>query len=408
MVEVTRTQIEALVAANALTSGEVYKITDRGDRGIFLQALTGNKLSTSGTRIMLFPSFYEPSGIHLGMWHSAMTPSIGDKVIFNAHVWENVTGSVGSIINPSSPNCTLSADWVLIPKDTFSNGEYSEMVASIEYDFMNDWISRQTDKRNNVVGVSFNLATKEGLSHNPVDFTDWCYPVDGNYSISNNHAPFGIYNNILNNGIADITVSYNTTEGGIFNNKILEAIERNIVSGDICNNTCNGAIKNNIVKGASGIGSGGRASIKNNSNNGPISSNTVFGDIVGNTNNGSIRFNDSKGNISSNSNGGSVEYNTVKGAPFVGITSNSNSGVISNNNILGVISANTVIGSITKNSNTGNISNNSGTGSITLNTLAGNITGKALSSDYKPNHASAVVGDVLTLSDSSNGASQWQ
>jgi hypothetical protein len=327
-----------------LKTGRTYEITDRGDRGIFLTAISPNKLSTNGHRLMLCPTTYATTGIWKGIWRSALLPSIGDLVIWDAHVYENNTGAVGTAPDGDATN------WTIVPKASFSNGEYTEFVFGIVYDFSSDWISEQWDDSGNriVIDEGYNQLTFDGLATNEyVNETDWNYLGHQNESGTNVFANNTCYGYIKNNIKADGTpcnIFNNRNAGGIYGNTCIY-IDNNTNEGGIFSNTCQG-----------------------------ISDNSNMGGISGNSNTGDIESNSNDRGITGNSNDGDIIMNYC-----VGLSDNSNEGDIRYNNIPGNIQDNTHDGLIGYNRNNGNIENCTGSGgfSVIYNTNNGDIDGPA-------------------------------
>lgn len=429
--EVTYAEAEALIAGSTLVPGTLYKIKDRGDRGIFLKALSANQFSETGIRIMLVPKTYQTAIVDgntwLGIWQPSLTPSIGDLVIWGAHVWENVSGNVGANAN----EVTLDAEWLLVDKEAYSNDEYIEMIFNVSYDFSNDWISKQWDGKGNKVGVPFEYTSNfNDYGYNFCDITDWNYATSGvpfvdneavvifnniieesfagnksyGYEISGNTAR-AMYNNICVGGIIanvvdgriydNIVYSFeeNVIGGSMIDNFTGNTIGQNTVTGSIsfnttmssityntCNNviynTCIGRIESNIVSGNISYNSNSGA-IYSNINSTVISYNSNAGDITENTGTGNISYNSNAGHISSNdceeiyynSNSGSIASNSNTGA----ITYNSNNGPVNINSNQGDIYLNSNNGSVADNSNSGDILNNSNNGNIETNSHNGNI-----------------------------------
>ena len=340
----TYTSIQSLVNNSMLKTGRTYEITDRGDRGIFLTAISPNKLSTNGHRLMLCPTTYATTGIWKGIWRSALLPSIGDLVIWDAHVYENNTGAVGTAPDGDATN------WTIVPKASFSNGEYTEFVFGIVYDFSSDWISEQWDDSGNriVIDEGYNQLTFDGLATNEyVNETDWNYLGHQNESGTNVFANNTCYGYIKNNIKADGTpcnIFNNRNAGGIYGNTCID-IDNNTNEGGIFSNTCQGISDNSNMGGISG-----------NSNTGDIESNSNDRGITGNSNDGDIIMNYCVV-LSDNSNGGDIRYN----------------------NIPGNIQDNTHDGLIGYNRNNGNIENCTGSGgfSVIYNTNNGDIDGPA-------------------------------
>lgn len=358
IVELTYAEADALRTAETVVPGTIYKITDRGDRGIFLTGLDTNSYSIEGSRIMLVPDerTYNSENFndknYLGVWHSGLSIGfIDDRVIWGGLVWRNLNGNLGAAID----DVTLDSEWEVIPKDSFLFEEYVEKEFFILFDFDNDWINKQWDGKGNVFGTDYQ--TGQSLGYNCVDISDWNSPF-----IFQNEC-LGVYNNTS-------TVYSNTIRYSIYRNSFMGDVSFNVNIGDIFNNSGpeggitgnsnTGFISNNILNGCT---------ILNNSNSGDINSNSVSGYIEQNTNIGSIQSNVVNGSISKNSNHGHIASNTC-----ISITRNFNSGDIESNSNSGVIDSNANLsdlgssgGYISNNSNNGNISFNINTGPIYLN-----------------------------------------
>ncbi len=300
--EVTYSGMTSLISSNGLVPGTLYKITDRGDRGLFHIAISNNELSKTGTRLMLCPTNYLPgiySGVYnKGVWYPGMTASANQLAIWGGKVWKNNAGVSGT----ASTILSLDSNWTLVDKTTFSNGEYEQKQFNILYDVDNDWIQKQWDGYGNEVGVDnkdnavFNgfLNPPYYVKYNPCDITDWnlsknmiYFTLSGfTYStMSGNKCPFGIFNN----------VEIPTFGGGviqIINNKCNLIIENR--SSFITENNIKYNIINNVYRG-----------LHQNSNNGGIESNISFGTSD------FIYYNVNNGNIYNNTGGGDIEDTQV-------------------------------------------------------------------------------------------------
>lgn len=388
--EVTRAESEQLIADSSLLKGAMYKITDRGDLGIFLDAIDTNKLSIEGKRIMLVPATYISNTTDIygnewrGIWHidkesrMGFTLAIGDLMIWGGHVFRNLTGDIGTAGNDVVLDET---NWEIVSKTTFTNNEYIPMVFDIHYDYENDWISKQMDDSRNVFGIDFALT--QGTFPiwtnllNPVDMSDWNFrdrdfnPL--NYHYFHNNNCIGVWNNVLHGSGQD-------EDYGIYDNILLghySYIGNNWTTHTIHSNICEGGIINNdtYYDGEEG------GSINNNIIAGGIESNTVedivgntnSGSIINNTNDGSIRYNKNIGDISTNSNDGQIGYNTNGGL----IYNNSNLGNILLNKNNGLIDGNSHQGAIYQNQNNGDIIGNSSAVAVDIfsNINNGIITG---------------------------------
>jgi hypothetical protein len=348
LVSITYADLMTAIGGSTLIPGSFYVVTDRGDVALILQAVSANQLAVNGTRIMLCPRTYETTidtfGNHwIGIWHAGLTPLNNQLAIWGGQVWQNVAGNVGT----ATDDVTLSADWTLIPKATFANNEYIQMVFGCQYDWTNDYVVKQWDNDGNVFVYNLDID-----SFNNCDISDWNIKSIGTIMKSNSCR--GIYNNI-------------TPE--IYMNNNMGVIKNNIITDGITNNLNNGYISDN--SNISEISYNSNASnINNNSNNGTIINNSNMGDIVSNSNNNSIDNNNNSGHISYNSNQGIIASNFNSGE----ISNNTNNGVIQYNNNIGNIDNNTFnVGDIMYNSNVGNISTNDNLGHIQYNKNNGNV-----------------------------------
>lgn len=402
--EVTRAEIEVLVANGELIKGALYKITDRGDLGLWFEAISNTELNPEGVRKMLVPAGADELGynsfsstefpdsfgnVWLGVYNAECFTQSGtvvredDLVIWGGLVWRRVAypvdGSTCDIENPCGvgfecvdgfciaennigskvDDITLSAEWEVIPKATFTNHEYIPKLFGVYYDFENDWISSQWDEKNNKFGIEFD--NDKPFNFNPVDISDWNWGFIGGAHYFSDNFCIGVWNNPTNGSIEDHASI-------VWNHLINGAIYENCIGGVIEYNTCEGDIGLNVLGG----------SITNNSNKGSIlanmyDSNTSLGvtSITFNSNKGSIDNNNNKGFINFNGNSGTISANTNgNGTPGDGyITYNNNNGIINGNANLGYISYNINNGDIFNNSSTPDACN------ITYNINNGYING---------------------------------
>lgn len=372
IVSITYAALISAISSSSLIPGSIYDITDKR---IQVTALTTEIISVSGTRQMAVPATYDVGSFFghnwIGVWESSFTPSVGDLTIWGGKVWQNLTGSIGSVIDESDLDAT---NWVLIALGTATY--YVDMEFSIIYDYVNDWVSNQKDNKGNEVGIKYDSGVP-----NPCDITDW--GVD-TYSIFNNKCPYGIFNNSCSGDIYDntcLSIKRNINNGAIFLNSNIGNISNNSNNGDIFLNTNIGNIDSNTNNGSIFLNSNSgnielnsnAANVENNSNTGNIDNNSNNGQVIWNSNNGHITTNlTSVIDIIENSNNGNIESNDNSG----NIERNSNGGIIRSNSNGGFISRNTNREEITSNSNGGNISENSCIG-IVLNTNNGDISGNS-------------------------------
>lgn len=303
----TYANLQSLRSSDSLLTGKRYYITDRK---IWLDAIGGSTFSSSGLRQQTILDSSAYTGSTLGVWHSLLTPNIGDKAIWAGKLWENVNGLIGSRVG----NESLDTEWDLLTSDPL----YVEKIFTIEYNFINDRIGNQSDDRGNIVIVNFDYD----------DFTlitDW-----GDESIVGN-ITIGIFNNVSNSITGNILHTY------IYEN-VVGSISRN-TGGIIANNTCSEIRDNKCTE-----------IFNNNLPGNDIRENVVFS-IVNNSNNGDIR-NNIGNRIYGNTNNSDIASNTT-----TIIWYNSNNGLINNN----------YGNAISWNSNNGDISGNNAFNSITYN-----------------------------------------
>lgn len=344
VVSKTVAEMQALALASGFTVGQLYKITDAGDLGLFFRAATTSKLENDGIRAMLCPAYYG-TGEHngdgnnwLGVWNADLTPAADDLAIWGGLVWRNLTGAVGS----SDSDIALDGtNWVVVTKASFAASEYTPMIFGCSYDLTNNWICKQWDAAGNVFGVDF--YTEDNwweLGFNPCDVSDWNLATKGQ----------NFFNNVC------IGVWNNSNEGSIIGNRLRDG------------------------------------AISNNSNNGDIYVNANTGDINGNSINGNINYNSNAGIIYSN------------GASVTGITNNVNAGNINNNSNAGEISLNTHSGYISGCSNGDSISGCYGNGNLDNISIPAPISGELPKNIYQRNSdftANGISGATYTDTGSS-------
>jgi hypothetical protein len=294
--DITKSELDTLISGAGLEEGLQYNITDRGIR---LTAISTTKFNPDGLRTMLCPADY---AIHedtygnnwIGVWNANRTPSEDDLTIWGGLVWKNLTGSVGTKVDDFS----LDADnWVVIPKESFTNHEYVSMIFNVNYDIVDDWVVKQWDTKGNEFGMD-KTSFKWWWSDTPnlIDACDWNYSSSGNVFFGNK-CQFVFNNSCTGNIIMNINYGF------IYENSNIDIIE-NRNRGDIWNNS-NTKILNNRNNGS--ISNNSCLQINNNCNNGVIDNNNFNGNISNNNNNGSINNNiGGTYDISSNINNGNI------------------------------------------------------------------------------------------------------
>lgn len=401
--EVTYAEAQALVAANELIKGSLYKITDRGDLGIYLEAVENNKFEEEGVRNMLIPNV---NLIHeFRYWdYPDVSYDTGDNTVYEGLVYESLVD--GNIETPVDDGI----NWQLIPK-ALDNDEYVNKTFGVLYDFEEDWIYLQWDEYDNRVGH----APDQYGGENRIEITDWWLfqfvnnqSVDSYNFVYNNRA-HGIYGNtLIHDGgqgrLHDNTCLFGTISGnsftmggtsyGIYLNNVAYGINNNIGITGIYGNTCFN-IASNVGQCLINNNTGGVYFIVGNVVGAigsiDISYNTTLGDISGNV------TEDGEGNysftISYNSNIGGIVNNihSIADTPII----------ISNNMNNGSIDANTDFTTITLNKNNGAISSNSCT-TITQNSNNGTITTNSGAFDIFNNINNGTIGPNVMVADISD------
>ena len=351
--EITYAEAVARVASASLVPNKMYKISDRGDLGIFLEAISTTEFNQEGSRLMLIPNWECYPAFRI--YYESGSYNEDDEVIWNGVVWRNLTGNNTHIPGQDT------VDWVEIEKDltTLSIGcettVYKQNWFGVVYDFENDWISKQWDDRGNVFGVAWDHVP--AYSDNPVDLSDWwiaqkfdfqngfnhhmydneCHGIWNNsvesgdsYHIVGNRNTGAIYENVFSSSTTE-GISYNTNHGNI-NSNISDVISYNSNLGDIFENHNLGDIKYNSnlgdIEGNMTDSEIILMHITYNRNSGNIFGNTNEGIIYNNSNNGSISNNANLGEISTNSNNGNIDSCTSDPNPC-DIVNNINNGNIS-------------------------------------------------------------------------------
>ena len=269
VVNKTVAEMQALALASGFTAGQLYKITDAGDLGLFFRAATTSKLENDGIRVMLCPAYYgtgENNGDGnnwLGVWNANLATLPDDLAIWGGKVWKCLTENAAQ---QATSDIELPADdWEEISKSNFAASEYTPMIFGCSYDLTNNWISRQWDAAGNVFGIDyFTEQNWLALGFNPCDVSDWNRATDGRAFFNNRCV--GVWNNsnsgeIIGNFITDGAIIRNRNTGYIYGNIVGTDISVNFNSGGISNNIFpsgisgngnNGGIYNNYGTGGSG------------------------------------------------------------------------------------------------------------------------------------------------------------
>jgi hypothetical protein len=233
VISILYADLVSLAAADDLQTGHVYFITDKG---IWIQALTTNKLSLQGKFLAVNPDYQNTGGNNVGLWSTELTDLVGGTsiAIWNSLHWLNLTGDPGDTPNTDTDN------WELLSPET--DPTYVQEIDDIKYNFELDFIFERSDKRGNFICSLNDADGRFGLT--PMEFFQWGRDgVSGNFiknsllrnndsytKISNVRATdFSIIFNLANANCSNATFS-NTLIAIRNNSDIQNSILRNIVA----------------------------------------------------------------------------------------------------------------------------------------------------------------------------------
>ena len=127
--------------------------------------------ATGYTYFNTFTSFQYTEGNMLGVWTASLTPqdptmtTLADFAIYNGLMYYNQTGT-----NTATDPATDTTNWVEMPKAYGSALGYTIEWDYVEWDYLNDWIIRRKDRRNNDFRASYVLF---GAGTNPITKFQW-------------------------------------------------------------------------------------------------------------------------------------------------------------------------------------------------------------------------------------------
>lgn len=236
----TYAEMQTLISTSQLDTQTNYKITDRGDRGLIFRAATTNQLEFDGIRYMLCPTTYVATtdtygNVWIGVWNATKQATAVEN---NLTIWNGLVWKAGATLAGTAPDA-VGSGWVVVPKATFTNHEYKEMIFGVSYDFEEDWINKQWDQKNNrwgsgkiVAGSMIDIINSYGsaiaTTANLADLCDWNYDCD--YMIENNGYVFT--NNSITSSVAANTCIV------VCNNSINGYMEFNTcLMGIVCGNS---------------------------------------------------------------------------------------------------------------------------------------------------------------------------
>jgi len=218
VIEVTKAEIDVLIANGELVVGSAYKISGvdtalYGGTTIMLQAVETDELSLDGVGIFYNPK-YDDTVSGFNVFDDAGVYIVGDRVHWGGKTWVNLNGNTG--IPPDvNYEYELSADWTALPFDAV---EYNVAYDAIKYDYENDLIVERNENNSNIVSCDRLTVQLYGKSpirafmwgNNPTIFEDlYIYTYYGR--------AYGSY-----------TPTFSADIFGIANNRIINSLNENI------------------------------------------------------------------------------------------------------------------------------------------------------------------------------------
>ena len=150
LIDITYGQGLAAIAAGTLVPGGFYRITDRGDRGLILQATATNQFSLEGKFLAAVPDYQNTTGNFIGDWWSGLSPSVGSITTYaDGTQYVNTTG-VNTVFNPSSD----TTNWTVLDRSTST--DYVEETHFVKFNYSNDRLVYRSDNRGNTVQMDSN------------------------------------------------------------------------------------------------------------------------------------------------------------------------------------------------------------------------------------------------------------
>jgi hypothetical protein len=221
----------SLAAADDLQTGHVYFITDKG---IWIQALTTNKLSLEGKFLAVNPDYQNTGGNNVGLWSAEFTDLVANTsiAIWNSLHWLNLTGDTGSNTPDLDPD-----NWELLSPET--DPTYVQEIDDIKYNFELDFIFERSDKRGNFICSLNDADGRFGLR--PMEFFQWGRDgVNGNFiknSLLRNDNSYTIISNVR---ATDFSIVFNlgnaNCSNAVFSNALVAIISISNLQNSIVRN----------------------------------------------------------------------------------------------------------------------------------------------------------------------------
>lgn len=150
--------------------GETRPSNSLGSTGdILIQASSASSFKIDGFQLAWVPDYntYPEWHADIASYSYFEQPDYTNKVIHSNCTWQFVPGGF-STIAPGQ-----DGSWILNPAGHSATGNTKQETDPIEYDIVNDWITRRRDSRNNDISCSRTLALDQGVTYSPVDVFKW-------------------------------------------------------------------------------------------------------------------------------------------------------------------------------------------------------------------------------------------
>lgn len=239
-----------LISNSEVECNTLYHINDRG---YYLKGLNSNSFSISGHRLqrVIKSEYYfeQNSTPYKGVYnpYRLTSATTGDVFVYGTYVWQAIS-NVATITPTNDYN--LGTGFIQLNDDLY----YSSYWFEIEYDYLNDFIVKQTDLRNNVVENT--ILTVSPLRYS-VDFCDW--------GQLKHQSKFGNILSIYFNNYVNNTTSISTNRIGRFKGNFIRNSATNNNINIFESNSLNVVTSNKITVFTGNMPISGSITVENNS-----------------------------------------------------------------------------------------------------------------------------------------------
>ena len=185
-VEVTKTELDALISSSSLKKGFTYKVSGvnlnlYGGTTIYVTALDFDRISTDGYGVFYNPKYdnsIDGFGIakDYAFWATLESQldsgiyDVNDTVIWGGKQWtciQATTTSTKYIVDSFNLNTNY---FTAVP---FNDTDYNVVVDKIKYDYEHDLIVERNEQNSNVVSFDYFFISDNGISQNPIRNFQW-------------------------------------------------------------------------------------------------------------------------------------------------------------------------------------------------------------------------------------------